>query len=56
MMKKPHAGEGHDDAVLVAFLDDQVVPDGADLLNMKHARLMIHLINQSGMLYAAAAL
>ena len=29
VMEQTHTGEGHDDAVLVALLDDQIVPDGA---------------------------
>ena len=29
MMEQTHAGEGHDDAVLVALLDDQIIADGA---------------------------
>ena len=29
MVEQTHAGEGHDDAVLVALLDDQIVTDGA---------------------------
>ena len=29
MVEQSHAGEGHDDAVLVALFDDQVVTDGA---------------------------
>ena len=29
MVEQTHAGEGHDDAVLVAFFDDQVIADGA---------------------------
>ena len=28
MMEESHAGEGHDHAVLVALVDDQVVADG----------------------------
>ena len=28
-MEQAHAGEGHDDAVLVALFDDQIVTDGA---------------------------
>ena len=28
-MEQSHAGEGHDDAVLVAFCDDQIIADGA---------------------------
>ena len=28
-MEQTHAGEGHDDAVLVALFDDQIVTDGA---------------------------
>ena len=28
-MEKSHAGEGHDHAVLVALVDDQIVTDGA---------------------------
>ena len=28
-MEQAHAGEGHDDAVLVALGDDQVITDGA---------------------------
>ena len=28
-MEQAHAGEGHDDAVLVALFDDQVITDGA---------------------------
>ena len=29
MVEQAHAGEGHDDAVLVALFDDQVIADGA---------------------------
>ena len=29
MVEQSHAGEGHDDAVLVALFDDQIVTDGA---------------------------
>ena len=29
MMEQTHAGEGHDDAVLVALFDDQIITDGA---------------------------
>ena len=28
-MEQTHTGKGHDDAVLVALLDDQIVTDGA---------------------------
>ena len=29
MVEQTHAGEGHDDTVLVALFDDQVITDGA---------------------------
>ena len=29
MVEQTHAGESHDHALLVALLDDQVIPDGA---------------------------
>ena len=29
MVEQAHAGEGHDDAVLIALFDDQIVTDGA---------------------------
>ena len=29
VVEQTHAGEGHDDAVLIALFDDQVIPDGA---------------------------
>ena len=29
MVEQPHTGEGHNNAVFVALLDDQVIPDGA---------------------------
>ena len=29
MMEQAHAGEGHDHVLLIAFLDDQVITDGA---------------------------
>ena len=29
MMEESHAGEGHDDTVLVALFDDQIIADGA---------------------------
>ena len=38
MVEQAHTGEGHDDAVLVALFDDQVITDGAaGLGNVLHA-------------------
>ena len=38
MVEQAHAGEGHDDAVLVALFDDQVITDGtAGLSNVLNA-------------------